>query len=181
MIEILRENRAVVRFLLVFGGCYLVLALLYNAYLSYEFPSEYYPDFFTNLVAEQTRSVFQSFGYFAQTLPHPVEESVVLFLNGTPMVRIVEGCNSISVIVLFVSFVLAFFKTWKPTLFFLFAGSALIYVLNVVRLVLLCVGLLEYPQYKTLLHDIVFPATIYGTVFLLWFLWVYRFSKQTEK
>lgn len=181
MLQTLKENKAVIRFLLVFGGCYLVLALMYRGYLAYEFPVEHYPDFFTHLVAEQTKLVLQGFGYAAQTMPHPNEESVVLFLNGESMVRIVEGCNAISVIILFLSFVVAFFNGWKPTLLFIFAGSVLLYAMNVFRIALLVIGLFEYPQYKELLHDIVFPAVIYGMVFLLWFVWVNRFSKQTKK
>ncbi|HET8809841.1 MAG TPA: exosortase family protein XrtF [Flavobacteriaceae bacterium] len=181
MLKILKENKAVVRFLLIFGGCYLVLALLYKAYLSYEVSEAYYPDFFTHLVAEQTKLVLRGFGYVSETLPHPNEESVQLFVNGKLMVRVVEGCNAISVIILFVSFVVAFFNGWKPTLLFIFGGAVLLYVMNIFRIALLTIGLYGFPQYKQLLHDIVFPAIIYGTVFLLWFLWMNRFSKQTTK
>lgn len=181
MLKTLRENKAVVRFLLVFGSCYLALAVLYKLYLGYDFPPQYYPDFFTQLVAEQTRSVLQSVGYAAFTVPHPNEESVVLLLGREPIVRIVEGCNSMSVLILFTAFVLAFFKGWKPTLLFIFAGAVLLYAMNVFRIVLLTIGLVEYPQYKALLHEIVFPAVIYGTVFLLWFVWANRFSKLAAK
>lgn len=180
MLKIIKENKAVVRFLLTFGGIYLVLALLYQWYLTVEVPLRYFPDFFTHLVAEQSKEIIQVFGYTSKTLPHPFEESVKLFVNGDFLVRVVEGCNGISVLILFVAFVFAFNKKWKQTVLFALAGSVLLYVMNVLRIALLTIGIYEYPQHTDILHQIVFPAIIYGTVFLLWFVWVNQFTKKSN-
>jgi hypothetical protein len=41
--------------------------------------------------------------------------------------------------------------------------------------------LLHYPSSRDFLHDIVFPLFIYGVVFLLWIVWVFKFSGHVAK
>jgi exosortase family protein XrtF len=96
--------------------------------------------------------------------------------------RIVEGCNAISVIILFIAFVIAFKGDFKKTVLFVLAGSILIHLLNVVRIALIAIALYHYPQHEHLLHGVIFPLIIYGIVFLLWVIWVNQFSSYaTEK
>jgi exosortase family protein XrtF len=110
-------------------------------------------------------------------LPHPDEPSMKLLVNGKYLARVIEGCNAISVIVLFVSFIAAFSARFKTTFIYMLAGSVLIYTVNLARIVLLTLGLYHYPEQEHVLHTVVFPAIIYGMVFLLWVVWVNRFSK----
>jgi exosortase family protein XrtF len=55
-------------------------------------------------------------------------------------------------------------------------GSILIYITNIFRIAILSIGILEYPAQQEILHSLVFPAIIYGMVFLLWVIWVNKFS-----
>ena len=181
MLKIIRENKAVLRFLLLFGGIYLVLALFYKLYLVYGVSDKYYPEILTYLVAEQSRGLIEVFGYATSSYPHPFATGIALDIHGETIVRVIEGCNGVSVIILFSAFIFAFGTKAKPAIFFALAGAAIIHVLNVVRIALLTIGIYEYPQYKVFLHDIVFPGIIYGTVFLLWLLWVNRFVKSPKK
>ena len=104
----------------------------------------------------------------------------IIFQNKV-VARIVEGCNSMSVIILFISFVIAFSGKFKQTIIFIFVGSAIVYVLNVLRIVLLSVLLFNYPQYEHFLHGVIFPLIIYGTVFILWVVWINKYSKYASK
>ena len=157
-----------------------MLTLGYNRYLSLSDGSEYYPDFVTNLVARQTGSLLNSVGYTAIMEPHPKEPSIKIVLNGKFVATIVEGCNAISIIILFLSFVFAFFGSFRSTLLYAFAGSIIIYAFNLIRIVVLSIGLYHYPWRREFLHTVVFPLLIYGTVFLLWMIWVNRFSKSKQ-
>jgi len=114
-------------------------------------------------------------------VPHSTEPSVKLIVNGQYLARVVEGCNSVSVIILFVAFIVAFSGKWKTTFFYILSGSVLIYSVNLLRVVLLSMWLYHYPEYKEVLHAVVFPVIIYGMVFLLWVFWVNRFSKTNRK
>lgn len=167
--------------MLLFGGCYLVMAVAYHLYLEYGGSQTFYPDFFTNIVSKQTRDLLEALGYHSAIAPHPNEASMKLYLNGHYLVRIVEGCNAVSVIILFISFIVAFHAGLKKTLLFILAGSAIIYVLNIVRIAILTIGIYKHPEYEKLLHGTVFPAIIYGTLFLLWVVWVRYVTKRNKK
>jgi len=149
-------------------------------YLQYSDGLKFYPDYMTNLVSLQIETLLNSFGYQTQVVPHPDEPSMKLILNGKYLARIIEGCNSISVVILFLSFIVAFSGKLKTTFFYILSGSVLIYAVNLLRIVILTLGLYHYPEYSDVLHTVIFPGIIYGMVFLLWIFWVNRFSKLNK-
>ena len=104
-----------------------------------------------------------------------------LFYNQQYVARIIEGCNAISVIVLFISFIVAFSGKLIPTLLYIFGGSLLIYVLNVIRIAALSALIFYFPKQESILHGVIFPLSIYGVVFILWLIWVRKFSKYASK
>ena len=175
------KYKSVIKFILTFLLVYILLSVIYKLYLQYSDGSKFYPDYITNLVAIQSELLLNSFGYETQVLPHPDEPTMKLILNGQYLGRIIEGCNSVSVIVLFLSFIVAFSGEFKTTFFYILAGSVLIYTVNLLRIVILTLGLYHYPQYADVLHTVIFPGIIYGMVFLLWIFWVNRFSKLNTK
>jgi exosortase family protein XrtF len=120
-------------------------------------------------------------GYDAHVEPHTEEQSMKLIINGKYLARIIEGCNSVSIIILFVSFIMAFSGKPKTTFMYMLFGSVLIYVVNLSRIVILSIGLYHYPWRKDILHTVIFPGIIYGMVFLLWIFWVNRFSNMIKK
>jgi exosortase family protein XrtF len=134
----------------------------------------------TTVVAEQTEEVLTLFGFNAAHIQHDEEMSVKLILNGQYTARVIEGCNSISIIILFLSFIVAFAGSYKATIIFGILGSALIYGINILRIAFLTIMLNKYPNQQELLHNLVFPAIIYGATFFLWVIWVQKFSKYKK-
>ncbi|MGC6431717.1 MAG: exosortase family protein XrtF [Jejuia sp.] len=175
------KYKSVIKFILTFLVVYICCSLAYKFYLQFSEGSKYYPDYVTNLVAYQSEALLNTVGYKTEVLKHPDEPSMKLIVNGSYLARVIEGCNSISVIILFVSFIIAFSNNWKTTLFYILSGSVLIYGVNLFRIVLMSIALYHYPEHKDILHDVVFPGIIYGLVFFLWILWVNRFSKLKRK
>ncbi len=170
-----QQNKPFLAFLLKFFVSYLLLIFVYNLYLK-DFSLTNRPDGFTQLVANQAAFGLEKMGFIFTKMPSKADPSVVYLVNNVPFVRIIEGCNAMSVMILFVAFVVAFSGKLVKTIVFLFLGVFTIHFLNVGRIVLLTLGLFHYPEYKTILHDIVFPLFIYGVVFGLWVLWVTKFS-----
>ena len=160
---------------------YGVLTIGYHLYLSFSDGSKFYPDYMTNLVAKQTNAVLNSMGYDAKILPHPNQPSIKVIVNDKYIARVIEGCNAVSIIIMFLSFIIAFAGKLKTTIFYCFAGSIIIYAFNLIRIVILSIGLYHYPSREHLLHDIIFPILIYGTVFLLWMVWINRLSKSVKQ
>ncbi|MDT0674985.1 exosortase family protein XrtF [Autumnicola musiva] len=180
MLQLFRKYSSVLRFMFMFLGSYFVFSMFYNAYLKFFRSDKYFPDYITHLVGIQSEALIDSFGFHGAVLPHKTELSMKLFVNNIYLARIVEGCNSVSIIILFTAFILSFFGKPKPSFLFILAGSVIIYAMNVVRIALLSIGLYKLPQYTNFLHSIMFPLIIYGTVFILWLIWVRIYSKAAR-
>lgn len=149
------------------------MVLAYNAYLS-QFDLEI--DNVTRIVTEQVASLL------AITLP----EISCVYSNVNPMSEIqyfgitfmvlIEGCNAVSVMILFVAFLIAFKGKLKHYLWFVPAGVVGLYLANLARIYLIGLIILYFPDWSNLAHDYIFPGVIYGTTFLLWVIWVKYFS-----
>jgi len=125
--------------------------------------------------------VSQMLGYDAEIEQHSDELSIKFILNGDYVSRIVEGCTSISVIILFLAFIIAFSGSVLNTVLFGVFGSFLIYFVNILRII--AISILYHhrlPEYQMILHDLVFPAIIYGLTFVLWITWVKYFSNLNK-
>jgi len=160
-------------------GTYLLLSLLYAVYLQVSTNESHSPDYITTLVSNQSKEVISSFGYKANVIPYGKEPSIKLYINNQYLANIIEGCNALSIIILFISFVVSFSQNFKKTLLFIFVGTVLIYSINILRIAILAIAIYEYPQYQSFLHGIIFPGLIYGMVFLLWMLWVRMLKHKT--
>lgn len=180
MKELILKYKDVFRFIILFLGVYLVLTLMYGVYLSFSENGDYKPDYITNLVARQSSSLITEFGYDAEVVPHESMTSMKLYIDQQFLARIIEGCNAISIIILFIAFIIAFSQRFKKTLLFVFAGSVLIYGFNIIRIAILAIAIYRFPQHEKILHEVVFPCLIYGLVFLLWMIWVRMLPKKKD-
>ncbi len=133
-------------------------------------------------MANHTETVASWLGYDTEIMQTNDELSMMLFVEDVYAVPIVEGCNSISIIILFLSFIIAFAGSLNATIIFGILGSITIYIINILRILALSKLMYVYPEYQNILHDLFFPAIIYGTVFILWVVWVNKFSylKKTK-
>ena len=174
----MKKKKTIVKFLIKFFVTYALLVLIYNFYLD---QTQQRGDAFscspiTQTVAYHTQKLANLFGFQATVHQHENELSMKFYLGDHYSFRLVEGCNSISIIILFIAFIVAFSGSLPATILFGLVGIAVIYIMNVVRLLAISVLTKEYPEYDYFLHDLLFPAIIYGTVMVLWIVWVNRFS-----
>ncbi|MFP9098244.1 exosortase family protein XrtF [Flavobacterium sp. RHBU_24] len=178
---IVSNNKSFFLFLGKFALAYIVLSALYMLYLTgYE---EQVPvtDPITHSVAKQTAALVRFFGDEAHLTQHPREASDRFYVNQKYVARVVEGCNAVSVMILFAAFIVAFSNGFKRTALYIVAGIVVIHLLNILRIALISMGVFYYPQYTRFMHDILFPVFIYSVVFLLWVLWVLKFYKNGKK
>ena len=160
---------------------YFVLTFLYESYLSQFDALRFEVDEFTQIVSNQCVGFLQFFDFHVFEVINKTESCMNIFFNNRFVDKIIEGCNGLSVIIMFVAFVVAFTGNWKATILYVIGGSLLIHVVNVFRIAVLCVLMFYYPQYEHVLHGVVFPLIIYGLVFLLWVIWVNKFSVHAKK
>ena len=154
----------------------MVLTIIYQYYLNQLDIKNNEVDGFTKLVSTQVEQLLLFFNGDAHIELHPSQPCYKFFYNGKYVSRIIEGCNALSVIILFISFVIAFSGKLKNTIYFIISGSIIIHVLNITRIALLMVAFYNFPEANFILHDILFPLVIYGAVFILWIIWVNKFS-----
>jgi exosortase family protein XrtF len=138
-------------------------------------------DSITRMVGKNTAQVLQLFNDGSAIEENTMHPYMKLFYSKKYVARIVEGCNAISVIILFISFVVAFSGKLKTTLLFIFGGSLLIYMLNVLRIAALSALIFYFPKQEPFLHGVLFPLYIYGVVFILWLIWVRKFSRYASE
>ena len=135
----------------------------------------------TRTVADHVQKIASMLGYETFTGQSENELSIQVIINDSYTSRIIEGCNSVSVIILFLSFIIAFSGSLKHTVLFGLFGSLLIYVVNVLRIIALTIMYHRFPKYQDILHDLLFPGIIYGLTFMLWVTWVKFFSNLNRK
>ena len=179
----MNKNRTIVVFLIKFFATYFILAGMYSIYLK---QTQQKGDLFscsplTKTVANHVQITSQMLGYDAYVEQHTQELSMKFVLNGKYVSRIIEGCNSVSIIILFLSFIIAFSGSVKATILFGLFGSILIYFVNLLRIIALSILYYKFPKQQEYLHDLLFPAIIYGLTFILWITWVKFYSNISKR
>lgn len=173
------DFKPVLKILLRFIIIYLLLVFAYQFYLK-QFENTGL-DPISTWVMRQTVFVQNSLGYESYMNPgKPSEETTWFYTSGKYTSRMVEGCNAISVMILFLAFIFAFFKGAK-TFVFVGLGVLFLHIINVLRIAGLNILAIEFPDYMKIGHDYFFPAIIYGSVVLLWLIWIKFFALKTSE
>lgn len=178
----MRKNRTIIIFLVKFFATYFILFGIYSFYLNRTQQKEvvFVCSPITNTVAQHVSMLANLMGYDARIEQNTDELSIKFILNGQYVSRIIEGCNSLSIIILFWAFIIAFSGSLKATILFGLFGTFVIYVANLLRIIALSVLYYRFPEYQDVLHNLLFPAVIYGLTFVLWITWVKYFSNITK-
>lgn len=89
-----------------------------------------------------------------------------------PGIEIVDGCNGIAAMGLFLGFILAYPGDWKNRISFSLLGIGVIYLVNIARVITLAVTQGTWPQFFDFTHDYSTTVIFYIVIFLLWMVWV---------
>lgn len=177
-----REFKPIFFFLLKFFVAYIVLTFLYSMYLE-PYLSEYkIADPFTAWTTDTAVGLMNFVGFDADSVQVAGEPYKRFWLDGKFASIVNEGCNAISVMIIFVSFIIAFSTSFLQTSIFIFLGLVAMLVTNIIRVALLTYIFRYMPEYSQSAHDYLFPAIIYGMVVILWLIWVnfFAFKKKNK-
>lgn len=176
-----KEFKPTILFLLKFVGLYLVLNIGYGFYVSSFEPR---PDPVTHLSTNHTAVALSFLGFPSQAIDLPAKPSVAIVHNSKTVVSVYEGCNSLNVMIVFLSFVFSFGKLNRALLWFAPMGLLIIYAINIIRIGLLFLVSLKLPHFLYFSHKYLFTALIYLIVLLLWIYWIRKLTlveKNAEK
>lgn len=168
-----KEFKVIINFLLVFILAFFVLSICYDFYLN---NSGEEVDGMSAFVAQQAADLLQFMGYKASIINPMGDKSSHLLIDGLARVKVIEGCNGLAVMILFVAFLLAFPGKLKTKLWYISVGLLLIYFFNVVRIATLGWTVFRFANAGYSIYKEMFTVSIYFLVLLLWYFWVNKFG-----
>jgi len=171
------STNAFTRFILISGSLYFVLYLLYQFVVK---KYTYYDQQFIGQIIHSADLVLHFFGYQTFKSIQAIDFQVV-GVDGSNGVWIGSNCNAIKLFGLFSVFIVAYPGSIKNKLWFIPLGIILIHFLNILRVAALAIIAKSFPQYLDFNHTYTFTLIVYGFIFLLWMIWVNRFSTQQAK
>jgi exosortase family protein XrtF len=171
--ELLSKYRGALFFILVFVILYLGLNSIYGLYIESHYPQV---DPFTWLVSNHTIAILGLFYDNIQITLLDHSEMIPVFINDKAVLDIFEGCNSLNVMIVYVSFIIAFKGPLQKTIYYILGGMLAIYIMNILRLALLIESTQSFPDFFYYFHKYIFTASIYVIVFILWYFWTRQVS-----
>lgn len=162
------ENRAAFVFIVKFVILYLAANTLYGFWVEWYSPSA---DPMTVQVAKMTAKGIAWFDGDVKAIEMANSKNVAIRNAEGIVIEVFEGCNGINVMLVFLSFIIAFRGTLAKTAKFAAIGCAVIYLLNLLRVGALYTVELNWPRYLYFFHKYLFTGGIYLAVFFMWYLW----------
>lgn len=161
------ENKKIVRFLAAVVGLYGLWYLVYDLWI---FPDARLDNWLSAQVAWAAALGLKCLGYESAAAGYRV------LVNGRETVLIGNPCNGMVLFGIFTGFIVALPGSFKRKLVFIPFGIAVIYLVNVIRVVALTLN--HMYSYDTLKfnHHYTFTFAVYSCIFVLWVWWVKKWA-----
>ena len=158
-------------FLLRVVGLFLVWLLLVSNFLNFY---DVFNEALLDLIQDSSLLLIDFVGFetFSQGRNFGIENSSGVIL-GAP-------CDGLSLMYLYMSFIVAVPGKWKTKLFWIVAGIIGIQVLNVIRVISLIIIVVYRPSLLSFNHDYTFTFLIYTLIFVSW-IFYFRYNNYLEK
>lgn len=166
------RSNAFTRFILSSGGLYLLLYLIYQFIVK---RYTYYDQKFIGSIIQSAEVVLQTLGYKTFKILQDRDFQVV-GIDGSNGVWVGSNCNAITLFTLFAVFIITYPGHQKSKWWFIPLGILAIHFLNILRVVALAMIANHHPESLNFNHTYTFTFLVYGFIFLLWVVWVNKFS-----
>lgn len=127
-----------------------------------------------NFLLNSSYFVLKILGYNAGT------EKNILYISGSPGVKIINACIGWSTMAMFVGFIIIYGGNKKARYWFVPLGLAIIVLFNILRIALMAIIYWRSPGSLHFYHYYVFNFVLLVVVFALWGVWIkfYKTNKQ---
>lgn len=109
-----------------------------------------------------------------------IENTRKIFIESKAGIFVGDECNGLSLFALFAGFIISYPGSIKSKVLFIPIGILFIHLLNVLRICGLLILQLYAPQFMEFNHTYTFTILVYGFIFLLWMLWINKFSAKRK-
>lgn len=112
-------------------------------------------------------------------IPEPLEADQIrtIGIDGTYGLWIGDPCNGVVLFALFTIFMIFYPGPLSQKLWFLPFGLITIHLINVIRIMALCIIVTYDYAYLDFNHNYTFTILVYGYMFFLWIWWATRYSE----
>lgn len=159
-----------IRFLLTILGLYLLWYILYKTVIQ---PLNDVDMFVINTTISISKWFLELFNYSVFT-----GTERVIGVDGTGGLWIGDNCNGITLFALFTWFIVAYKGKLKYKIPYILLGIISIELLNILRIVGLAILDTISRTWTEFNHTYTFTILIYGYIFLLWMIWVNKYSER---
>ena len=171
----LKFNITLVRFLVTAIVLYVGWTALYELWIH---PDRTIELWIVQNISDIGSATLTGLGYELITSEFMNEHYRTLGIDGTHGVFISDSCAGLSLMALFTGFILAYPGKWKAKLIYIPIGLVTIHIINVLRIIGLMILAKHAPSLLDFNHHYTFTFIVYAYIFLLWVVWVNRFSKN---
>ena len=153
-----------------------VLLLLLSWYCIYDLwlhPAEKMDLFVIDKTISVSKWILETLGYTVYT-----GSDRLIGIDGANGLWIGDNCNAISLFALFTGFIIAYKGKIKYKIPYILLGILSIELLNVLRVVGLAILDTHSRAWTEFNHTYTFTIIIYAFIFMLWMMWVNKFSSK---
>lgn len=177
MFKNITENK-ILFFLLKAFGLYLFWYIVYDLWLH---PKSTIDNIVSTNLAFWSSLILKTLGFIAiDSVAASTDNITVIGIDGTHGLWVGDPCNGITLFALFVGFVVAYPGKIKNKLWFIPLGMLAIHIINILRIVSLCLIVYYAPDALAFNHTYTFTILVYAFVFWLWLIWSNKFSDQNK-
>jgi exosortase/archaeosortase family protein len=133
---------------------------------------ENFNDFVRIILLHSTKFYFDLVGLHSEILTNNR-----LWVHGYVILGVGNYCLAIQLWLFFAALIFSYPGKFMNKVWYTIVGILSINVLNVLRLIAVCYAAHYYPEYIQFNHDYVFNVIIYIFTFIMWIVWINRFSK----
>ncbi|MEO6305997.1 MAG: exosortase family protein XrtF [Bacteroidia bacterium] len=170
------KQNAFIKFVFTAGLLYLLLYLVYQFIVK---KYTFYDQKFIGSIIQSVNFILKNIGYTTFTVLQDRDYQVI-GIDGSNGVWVGSNCNAITLFSLFSVFIIAYPGKLKNKLWFIPLGIVAIHILNILRVIALVLIAYYYPQYLNFNHTYTFTFLVYSFIFLLWMIWVNKFSIKKQ-
>jgi exosortase family protein XrtF len=170
----LNKPNVFIRFILISTFLYAFLYLVYQFIVK---KYTYYDQNFIGLIINSADFLLNLFGFKTYKVLQD-RDMQVIGIDGANGVWIGSPCNAITLFALFTVFIVAYPGNQKHKFWYIPIGILIIHLLNIFRVLALAMISFYRPDLLEFNHTYTFTFIIYGVIFLLWLIWVNKFSEK---
>ncbi len=175
MKALIKQN-AFVRSIFTAGILYLILFLIHQFIVK---KYTYYDQKFISGIITSAEFILKALGYKTFARLQSIDFQLV-GIDGSNGVWVGPNCNAITLFTLFSVFIIAYPGYQKGKLWYIPLGILCIHLLNIIRVVALAlIAFYLPPEYLSFNHTYTFTFIIYAFIFMLWMIWINKFSNKT--